>query len=55
MRQENQFNADTYGTRKKALRETLWNLVFDTDKAGIFCSGARLLQKTGIVDEYNLD
>lgn len=55
MRQENQFNADTYGTRKKVLRETLWNLVFDTDKAGIFRSGARLLQKSGIVDEYNLD
>lgn len=55
MRQENQFNADTYGTRKKVLRETLWNLVFDTDKVGIFRSGARLLQKSGIVDEYNLD
>lgn len=55
MIQENQFNADTYGTRKKILRETLWNLVFDTDKAGIFRSGARLLQKSGIVDEYNLD
>lgn len=55
MRQENQFNADTYGTRKKILRETLWNLVFDTDKAGIVRSGARLLQKSGIVDEYNLD
>lgn len=54
MRQENQFNADTYGTRKKILRETLWNLVFDTDKAGIVRSGARLLQKSGIVDEYNL-
>ena len=53
MRQENQFNADTYGTRKKILRETLWNLVFDTDKAGIVRSGARLLQKSGIVDEYN--
>lgn len=55
MRQENQFNADTYGTRKKVLRETLWNLVFDTDKVGIVRSGARFLQKTGIVDEYNLD
>lgn len=55
MRQENQFNADTYGTRKKILRETLWNLVFDTDKAGIVRSGARFLQKSGIVDEYNLD
>ena len=55
MRQENQFNADTYGTRKRILRETLWNLVFDTDKVGFFRSGARLLQKTGIVDEYNLD
>lgn len=55
MIQENQFNADTYGTRKKILRETLWNLVFDTDKAGIISSGARLLQKSGIVDEYNLD
>lgn len=55
MRQENQFNADTYGTRKKILRETLWNLVFDTDKAGLVRSGARFLQKTGIVNEYNLD
>lgn len=34
MRQENQFNADTYGTRKKVLEETLWNLILDTDTFG---------------------
>lgn len=34
MRQENQFNADTYSVRKRALEETLFNLVFETDKLG---------------------
>lgn len=34
MRQENQFNADTYSVRKRTLEETLFNLVFETDKLG---------------------
>lgn len=52
-RQENSFNATTFNTRTKILQETLWNLVFDTDKVGFVKSGARFLQKVGIVDEYN--
>lgn len=35
-RQENRFNADTYKDRVKTVRETLWNLIYDTDKVGIF-------------------
>lgn len=34
MRQENQFNADTYSVRKRTLEETLFNLVFETDRLG---------------------
>lgn len=34
MRQENQFNVDTYSVRKRILEETLFNLVFETDKLG---------------------
>lgn len=33
-RQENRFNADTYKDRVNTVHETLFNLVFDTDKVG---------------------
>lgn len=33
-RQENRFNADTYEDRVNTVHETLFNLVFDTDKLG---------------------
>ncbi len=35
-RQENRFNADTYTDRVRSVKESLWNLIYDTDRVGIF-------------------
>ena len=34
-RQENRFNADTYKSRVKTVEEALWNLMHDSDSAGL--------------------
>lgn len=49
-RQENRFNADTYKTRVKTLEETLFNLIHDTDKIGIFNTGSKILRSVGAID-----
>ena len=49
-RQENRFNADTYKTRVKTLEETLFNLIHDTDKIGIFNTGSKILRSVGALD-----
>ena len=49
-RQENRFNADTYKTRVKTLEETLFNLIHDTDKIGIFNTGSQILRSVGVID-----
>lgn len=49
-RQENRFNADTYKTRVKTLEETLFNLIHDTDKIGIFNTGSKILCSVGAID-----
>lgn len=56
MRQENQFNADTYSTRKRTLEETLFNLVFETDKLGAVKTVGKGVRAVGSVanDIYNL-
>ena len=55
MRQENQFNADTYSVRKRTLEETLFNLVFETDKLGAVKTVGKGVRAAGSVvkDIYN--
>lgn len=55
MRQENQFNADTYSVRKRTLEETLFNLVFETDKLGAIKTVGKGVRAVGSVanDIYN--
>ena len=43
-RQENRFNAATFNTRKRTLEETLNNLVFDLDSAGVVKTVGKGLQ-----------
>lgn len=43
-RQENRFNADTFDIRKRTLEETLNNLVFDLDSAGVVKTVGKGLQ-----------
>ena len=43
-RQSNQFDAATFGTRKRTLEETLNNLVFDLDSAGLVKTVGKGLQ-----------
>ena len=43
-RQQNQFDAATFDTRKRTLEETLNNLVFDLDSAGIVKTVGKGLQ-----------
>lgn len=49
-RQENRFNADTYKSRVKIVEETLFNLIHDTDKVGIFNTGSKILRSIGAID-----
>ena len=56
-RQQNRFDADTYDVRKRTLEETLNNLVFDLDSAGVvktvgkgLQSGAKYLGR--LYDDY---
>lgn len=55
MRQENQFNADTYDVRKRTLEETLFNLTFETDKLGLVRTVGKGVRAIGSVgyDIYN--
>lgn len=55
MRQENQFNADTYSVRKRTLEESLFNLVFETDKLGAVKTVGKGIRAFGSVanDIYN--
>lgn len=55
MRQENQFNADTYSVRKRTLEESLFNLVFETDKLGAVKTVGKGIRAFGSVanDVYN--
>lgn len=55
MRQENQFNADTYNVRKRTLEETLFNLTFETDKLGLVKTVGKGVRAAGSVanDIYN--
>lgn len=45
---ENQFTSETYKTRVRLLEESLFNAIYDTDKIGIFKTGARFLQSLGV-------
>ena len=55
MRQENQFNADTYSVRKGTLEESLFNLVFETDRVGAVKTVGKGIRAFGSVanDIYN--
>lgn len=56
-RQQNQFDSATYDTRKRTLEETLNNLIFDLDSAGVLKSLGKGLQSGSkyigrLYDEY---
>ncbi len=44
MRQENSFNEATFKDRVQTVKETLFNLIHDTDAAGFFSTGHKLLR-----------
>lgn len=41
---QNQFDSATFGNRVKTVRETLFNIIHDTDAAGFFSTGHRFLR-----------
>lgn len=45
---ENQFTSETYKTRVRLIEESLFDAIYNTDKIGIFKTGARFLQSLGI-------
>ena len=49
-RQSNQFDAATFNSRVKTVEESLFNLIHDTDKIGIFNTGSKILRSVGAID-----
>lgn len=47
-RQENQFNAATFKDRVQTVEQALFNLMYDTDKAGIFKTVTRFAKQAGV-------
>lgn len=47
-RQENRFNADTYKDRVQTVEQALFNLMYDTDKVGIFKTVTRFAKQAGV-------
>lgn len=45
---ENQFQSETYKNRVRLVRESVFDAIYNTDKIGIFKTGARFLQSLGI-------
>lgn len=45
---ENQFTSETYKTRVRLIEESLFDAIYNTDKMGIFKTGARFLQSLGV-------
>lgn len=45
---ENQFQSETYKYRVRLVRESIFDAMYNTDKIGIFKTGARFLQSLGI-------
>lgn len=45
---ENRFTSETYKTRVRLLEESLFDAIYNTDKIGIFKTGARFLQSLGV-------
>ena len=45
---DNQFQSETYKTRVRLLEESLFDAIYNTDKIGIFKTGARFLQSLGV-------
>lgn len=45
---ENQFTSETYKTRVRLIEESLFDAIYNTDKIGIFKTGARFLQSLGV-------
>lgn len=45
---ENQFNSETYANRVRLVREAVFEAVYNTDKLGIFKTGARFLESLGV-------
>lgn len=50
MRQENAFNEATFKTRVNTVKETLFNLIHDSDRVGIFNTGSKILRSIGAID-----
>ena len=50
---QNQFDSATFGNRVKTVRETLFNIIHDTDAAGFFSTGHRFL-RTVFPDQYKI-
>lgn len=45
---ENQFQSETYKDRVRLLKESIFDAMYNTDKIGIFKTGARFLQSLGV-------
>lgn len=45
---ENQFQSETYKTRVRLIEESLFDAIYNTDKIGLFKTGARFLQSLGV-------
>lgn len=45
---ENQFTSETYKARVRLIEESLFDAIYNTDKIGIFKTGARFLQSLGV-------
>lgn len=52
MRQENAYNEATFKDRVQTVKETLFNIIHDTDAAGFFSTGHKLL-RTIFPSQYN--
>lgn len=45
---DNQFQSETYKNRVRLVREAVFDAIYDTDKIGIFKTGARFLESLGV-------
>lgn len=45
---ENQFQSETYKERVRLIKESIFDAMYNTDKIGIFKTGARFLQSLGV-------
>lgn len=45
---ENQFQSETYKDRVRLIKESIFDAMYNTDKIGIFKTGARFLQSIGV-------